>query len=135
MLIRKTSAKIVVGNKEIETTDLAFEMTLDLFDETKYRDALREQGMLRRRRELHGEWLTREEPALPERLAAQYHTECDVYDRQVCTGERNGEPIPVTPQEQGSINRNAYQVRRRLLAENPGVTQMQLHEAIAKESR
>lgn len=132
MLISTLTGKIVVGNQEIETTDIVVEMTFDPL--ALYRDALFQQalGLFRRQRELHGEWLTREESTLPERLAEQYHTECDAYDAGICTGNRNGEPIPVTSQEHGLINRNAYQVRRRLLAEHPGVTPEALHQAIQR---
>lgn len=76
------------------------------------------------------EWRTEEEPTPAERLASQYHAECDAYDKQVCTGERNGEPMPVTPEEFGAINRHSREVRQRLLRENPGITEKQLHEAI-----
>lgn len=86
------------------------------------------------RRLLYGEWLTEEEPTLAEHLASQYHAECDTYDKQVCTGERNGEPMPVTPEEFGAINRHSREVRQRLLRENPGITEMQLHKAIAERN-
>jgi hypothetical protein len=85
------------------------------------------------RRQMYGEWLP-EQPSLLASLALQYHTECDVYDIQVCTGRDKGEPVPATAQEQRLTNRHAYQVKQRLLAENP-VSSEELHQIIATESR
>lgn len=41
-------------------------------------------------------------------LALRYHSECEAYDRTVCTGPiRNGEILPTTIQEVALVNRNA----------------------------
>lgn len=93
------------------------------------------QSLVNFRRMMYGDWLHEEEPSQAEHMAKVYHAECDTYDKQVCTGDRNGEPMPITPEEHRAINRHSSEIRRWLLRENPGVTEKQLHEAIAKLAR
>lgn len=55
---------------------------------------------------------TIEDSASPLRdLALRYHSECEAYDRTVCTGPiRNGEILPTTIQEVALVSRNARKV-------------------------
>jgi len=49
------------------------------------------------------------------KLAEEYHTRCEDYDRRVCTGPIGRDGIlPMTNQEMGAINRNALAVRKEL---------------------
>lgn len=78
--------------------------------------------------------VTERDQALYE-LATRYHTECEAYDRTVCSGPiRDGSIMPATYREMGLINRNARAVRRRvgLEAERGGFTREELARAICK---
>ncbi len=68
-------------------------------------------------------------------LATRYHTECELYDRTVCTGPVGMDGVmPATPREMGLINRNAKAVRSRIEAEatSDGFTREELARAISK---
>lgn len=68
-------------------------------------------------------------------LATRYHTECELYDRTVCTGPMREDSImPATHREMGLINRNARSVRARIEAEatRDGFTREELARAISK---
>jgi hypothetical protein len=68
-------------------------------------------------------------------LATRYHTECELYDRTVCTGPTGLDGVmPATPREMALINRNAHAVRKRieLEAERDGFTREELARAISK---
>ena len=80
------------------------------------------------------EWQPSERDKRLHDLATRYHTECEAYDRTVCTGPiRHGEITPWTPRELGLVNRNAQLVKRRLLDEaaREGITADDLHRAIS----
>lgn len=67
--------------------------------------------------------------------ATRYHTECELYDRTVCSGPIGLDGImPATPGEMGLINRNARAVRARIDAEatRDGFTRKELARAISK---
>jgi hypothetical protein len=49
-------------------------------------------------------------------LAEQYHNECDEYDKSVCSGERDGVPMPLSRYEFVAINKHALKVRERIIA-------------------
>ena len=87
-----------------------------------------------RRREMYGEWLaeSEEEKALRE-LAEEYHARCETYDRRVCSGisPRTGEVMPVTPEESGLVNRNAYKVRSDIMRKTT-FTEEQVSDAIRR---
>jgi len=68
-------------------------------------------------------------------LATRYHTECEAYDRTVCTGPiRHGEIMPASGQELSLVNGNAHRVRRQLLTDcrQDGISAEELYAAIAK---
>lgn len=67
-------------------------------------------------------------------LAREYHTECEAYDRKVCTGPITRDGIlPANGREASLINENAVRVRDRLLcvAASAGVSREMLLRAIA----
>jgi hypothetical protein len=86
---------------------------------------------------MHGEWLgpTEEEIELS-KIAEEYHTRCDAYDRRVCTGisPRSGEPMPVNGYELGLVNQNARKVLDELMRKNP-YSREQIWKAIQKHNR
>jgi len=45
----------------------------------------------------------------------EYYDACEIFDRSVCSGTRNGVAMPLTSWESGEINRNAGQLHKRLL--------------------
>ena len=68
-------------------------------------------------------------------MAEQYHTECEAYDRTVCTGPVTKDGImPATHDECALINRNALTVLQRILAaaEREGFSWRELADAIVK---
>jgi hypothetical protein len=60
-------------------------------------------------------------------MAETYYTSCDAYDARVCTGKSpiTGEPMPMTPREQGLVSRHAREVRE-------GLNGGEFHEAITR---
>jgi hypothetical protein len=95
------------------------------------------QGLTRRRKLMHGEWLgptpAQEREA---EIAQQYHESCDAYDARVCTGvsPRSGEPMPISDHEQAASSRHAQEVRRHLTAEY-GLTDTEFHRIITRHNR
>jgi hypothetical protein len=89
-----------------------------------------------RRRLMHGDWTgpTEEELELS-KIAAEYHTRCDAYDRKVCSGISpiTGEPMPIGD-EFRLVNRHAREVIGELVAKNP-YSREQIWKAIQKYSR
>ena len=70
-----------------------------------------------------------------EDYATRYHTECENYDRTVCTGPMGLDGImPATPREMALINRNAHAVRKQieLDAWRDGFTREELARAISR---
>jgi hypothetical protein len=81
------------------------------------------------------EWQPTERDQRLHELATQYHTECEAYDRKVCTGPVTKDGImPATNDERARINRNALAVQKRILseAEREGFTWRELADAIGK---
>ena len=81
------------------------------------------------------EWKPTERDNRLHELATRYHTECETYDRTVCTGPMGRDGImPATPHEMGLINRNAHAVRKRLTEEaaREGIRSEELARAISK---
>lgn len=82
------------------------------------------------RKLMYGEWLQPDprETYLLE-IAKEYFVACDVYDKYHCSGVRNGEPVPITPNEFRAINQNSIEVRRKIIA-GRGISEKEFHEAI-----
>lgn len=81
------------------------------------------------------EWKPTERDNNLHELATRYHTECESYDRTVCTGPMGRDGImPATPREIGLINRNANAVLKRLMEEaaRKGFGREELARAISK---
>lgn len=81
------------------------------------------------------EWRPTERDNRLHELATRYHTECEAYDRTVCTGPTGQDGIlPATPREMALINRNAHAVRKRLAEEaaREGIGCEELARAISK---
>jgi len=81
------------------------------------------------------EWRPTERDNRLHELATRYHTECEAYDRTVCTGSTGQDGImPATPREMGLINRNAHAVRKSLEeeAQREGIWREELARAISK---
>ena len=81
------------------------------------------------------EWESTERDNRLHELATRYHTECESYDRTVCTGPMGRDGImPATPREMALINRNAHVVRKRLMekAAREGIGRDELARAISK---
>jgi hypothetical protein len=86
---------------------------------------------------MYGDWIgpTEEEMAL-RKMAEEYNTRCDAYDRSVCFvgSPRSGEPMPINGYELGLVNRNARKVMDDLVRRSPySLEQLhleQLHKAI-----
>ena len=79
-------------------------------------------------------WVHSERDKRLHNLATRYHTECEAYDRTVCTGPiRHGEIMPLTSRELALVNQNAQVVKRRLRDEGlqHGITVDELHRAIS----
>lgn len=89
------------------------------------------------RRLMYGDWVgpTEEEIEL-RKIAEEYHTRCDAYDRSVCSGisPRSGEPMPVDGYELGLVNRHAHKVLDELARKNPYSIE-QIHKAIQDYSK
>jgi hypothetical protein len=69
-------------------------------------------------------------------LAQQYIEECESFDRTVCTGPiKRGAILPMNGRELGLICRNAKEVKKRILRDNPGVTEPELRQAIKQVDR
>ena len=65
------------------------------------------------------------------KLAAYYHDSTEAYDRTVCTGPIvSGEIQPASPREFYLISRNASYTIKMILADEPGITRKELHQAI-----
>ena len=71
-----------------------------------------------------------------EAIAKEYHESCDACDKWTCSGisPRSGEPMPITPFEQGLISRHAQEVRRRIIAEYQ-LTDAEFHRIIVAYKR
>lgn len=81
------------------------------------------------------EWRPNKRDMLLRGLATRYHEACELYDRMVCTGPVvDGSIMPATHHEMALINRNAREVRRRIVAdaEREGFTWRELADAIGK---
>ena len=65
--------------------------------------------------EYNCDWQQTERDKQLHELATRYHTECETYDRTICTGlVRDGGIMPATSHELILINRNASAVRKKL---------------------
>jgi len=85
--------------------------------------------------EFECEWQPSERDNRLHELATRYHTECEAYDRTVCTGPVGQDGIlPANPRELGMINRNAHAVRKGLEeeAQREGIGREELARAISK---
>ena len=72
-----------------------------------------------------------EHDVLLDKLARHYHDITEAYDRTVCTGPIvSGEIQPASPREFYLISRNAAYTIKMILAEEPGITRKELHQAI-----
>ena len=81
------------------------------------------------------EWQLTERDNRLHELATRYHTECEAYDRTVCTGPMEQDGImPANLNEMALINRNAHAVRKRLTEEaaREGIGREELARAISK---
>jgi hypothetical protein len=81
------------------------------------------------------EWQPTERDNRLHELATRYHTECEAYDRTVCTGPLGRDGImPATPNEMGLINRNAHAVRKSMEKEaaRENIGREELARAIGK---
>ncbi|MDO6426211.1 hypothetical protein Q4489_04265 [Thalassotalea sp. 1_MG-2023] len=79
-----------------------------------------------------GEFVISEEEKVLHNLAKQYHEETENYDRIVCSARNErGVAVPVNGWELVNINRNAREVKTRLLKENPSVSSGDLNKAIS----
>lgn len=80
------------------------------------------------------EWIPTERDRILYELATRYHTECEAYDRTVCTGPvlRDG-IMPATQREMALINRNAHASRKRLIEEaaQKGISSEELSHSIS----
>lgn len=84
--------------------------------------------------EFEQEWQPSERDKRLHDLATRYHTECEAYDRTVCTGPiKNGEILPLTNRELALVNQNAQRIRRRLMDEavQDGLFREDLQRAIS----
>lgn len=84
--------------------------------------------------EFEQEWQPSERDKRLHDLATRYHTECEAYDRTVCTGPIwDGEIMPNGYRELALVNQNAQIVKRRLRDEGlqHGITVDELHRAIS----
>ena len=71
------------------------------------------------------------------RLAKQYHSETEAFDRSICSGPVvDGSIRPIGSRESTLINRHAAQVRRRIIEEGHrrGVRQGLILQAIRTEA-
>lgn len=85
--------------------------------------------------ELLGNFEVTERDMRLEDYATRYHTECEHYDRTVCTGPMGRDGVmPATPREMALITRNAHAVRKQieLEAERDGFTREELARAISR---
>lgn len=81
------------------------------------------------------EWQLSERDKRLHELARHYHTACEAYDRQVCTGFMGQDGImPANPREMALINRNAHLVRKHMIEEAAyeGISREELVRAISK---
>jgi len=81
------------------------------------------------------EWQPTERDQKLHELATRYHTECEAYDRTVCTGPVLEDGImPANPHEMALINRNAHAVRKIIEedAQREGIGREELSRAIGK---
>lgn len=81
------------------------------------------------------EWQPSERDNKLHELATRYHTECEAYDRMVCTGPAGRDGVmPASPIELAMINRNARAVRKSLEeeAQQEGISREELSRAISK---
>ena len=62
----------------------------------------------------HEEALQVAKEDVPWNLAKEYYRRCDRYDADVCTGKREGVPMPASDEEFRLINRHALKVLREL---------------------
>ena len=83
------------------------------------------------------EWQPTERDNRLHELATRYHTECEAYDRTVCTGPiRDGSVMPIGPHELALVNRNAIRVRKQIMAEaeQHGISQQDMARAIGRHA-
>jgi hypothetical protein len=88
-----------------------------------------------RRALFYQEWEPSEKDRKLYKLAKQYHDETEAFDRTVCTGPIiNGSIMPVGNREFVEVNRNAYKVRARIIAEaaQHGITTREMSDAIGR---
>jgi hypothetical protein len=106
---------------------------------TGYKDPAK-YSQTERRRLMYGDWMVEEEETEDERelrlIAEAYHSDCDSFDRHVCTGisPRSGEPMPVDGYELGLVNQNARKVINELEKKSP-YSREQIHKAIQEYSK
>lgn len=70
------------------------------------------------------------------KLAQEYHSKCENYDRCVCTGPIiNGSIIPVGSHEIRLVNKNAIKVLQQIIAKayNLGISKEDIIHAIVKQ--
>lgn len=85
------------------------------------------------KRLLYGDFKPTEKDRRLYELAKQYHDETEAYDQTVCSGRtEQGVAMPINPYQFGMINRNAIQVQKRLLKENPDIDTKELLTAIRR---
>lgn len=66
-------------------------------------------------------------------LAQSYVSQCEAYDRTVCTGPvKNGEIIPMGGHELGLVNRNARQVLWSIVRDNPEFSRNEILHVAAR---
>lgn len=81
------------------------------------------------------EWKPTERDRKMDELAKRYHTECEAYDRTVCTGPVcHGSIMPATYREMALVNLNARSVRKRIEEEArvECITREELAQAICR---
>lgn len=81
------------------------------------------------------EWVFSKEDQRIRELAEKYHTDCEAFDRTICTGPVvNGSVTPIGPRELAAVNMNASMVLREILtqAESEGLSRCDMKRAIGR---
>lgn len=75
---------------------------------------------------------TTDKDDMTHKLATQYHEECEIYDKTVCSGERDGVAIPIDGRELSLINKNARVVHDTVMytAKLHGISGNEMRRAI-----
>lgn len=78
----------------------------------------------------------KEQDRLLHALAKEYHDDCELYDRVICSRvNERGIAVPINDYEMRQINRNALAVKNRILKSNPDIDRNMLSKAIQKYAR